>query len=161
MFEKFGEFDSAEELNMAAAGQKEEGDLEALVELAIENGLDREDAEDYMDDCMQVLATPVMAALGKIKVECEEMKPKQIMEDWVEYIKVQCTESEEMAAAVRKKGKSIKGCIAELLKWSFGNQMEIESDILKAAGVKAGRVTIGIPGMGQAKKIIRRYYLGK
>lgn len=161
MYEKFGEFDSAEELNMAAAGQKEEGDLEALVELAIENGLDREDAEDYMDDCMPVLATPVMAALGKIKVECEEMKPKQIMEDWVEYIKVQCTESEEMAAAVRKKGKSIKGCIAELLKWSFGNQMEIESDILKAAGVKAGRVTLGIPGMGQAKKIIRRYYLGK
>ena len=46
MFDKFGEFDSVEELNRAAAGQKEQGDLEALISLAIENGLDKEDAEE-------------------------------------------------------------------------------------------------------------------
>lgn len=161
MFEKFGEFDSVEELNMTAEGLKKEGDEDALIELAVENGLDKGDAEDYLDGCMEELATPLTAALGKIKVECEELKPKQIMEDWVEYIKSQCMESDEMAAAVRRKGKSIKGCIAKLLKWSFGNQMAIENDILKAAGVNAGRVTLGIPGMGQAKKIIRKYYMGK
>lgn len=158
MFEKFGEFDSAEELNKAAAAQLEQGDTEAIITIAVENGLDREDAEDYIDGIVPELTTQLMAAMGKIKVECDELKPQQIMNDWVEYIKVQCTESDEMSAAVRRKGKSIKGCIAELLKWSFANQMPIEGDILKAAGVTANRVTLGIPGMGEAKKIIREYY---
>ena len=34
MYEKFGEFDSFEELNQAAAAQKAEGDEEALFALA-------------------------------------------------------------------------------------------------------------------------------
>lgn len=160
MFDKFGEFDSAEELNSAAAGLKKEGDMENLRELAVENGLDTEDALDYAEDCVDELVTPLMAAIGKIKVECEELKPKEIMEDWVEYIKIQCSEDAKMAAAVRKKGKSIKGCIAELLMWSFKNQIPVDFEIVKAANVKnTGRVTLGIPGMGQAKKIIREYYL--
>ena len=33
MFDKFGEFDSAEEINRAAAAQKAEGDDEAVMEL--------------------------------------------------------------------------------------------------------------------------------
>ena len=44
MFDLFGEFDSAEELNLAAAGQREQGDREALISLAKENGIDQEDA---------------------------------------------------------------------------------------------------------------------
>lgn len=161
MFDKFGEFDSAEELNRCAAGLRNEGDLSSLMELAMENGIEKEEAQDYADGCVKELATPVMAAMGKIEVECRELKPKEIMDDWVEYIKMQCAESEEVAAAVRKKGKSIKGCIAELLKWSFGNQIPVDKDILEASGVKAGRVTLGIPGMGRAKKIITDYYMGK
>lgn len=159
MFDKFGEFDSVSELNMCAEGLRTEGDIESLVELAIENGIDKEDAQDYADGCMDKLATPIMAAIGKIDVECKELQPKEIMADWVEYIKMQCMESEMMAVAVRRKGKSIKGCIAELLKWSFGNQIPIDKDVLTAAGVKASRVTLGIPGMGRAKQIITKYYM--
>lgn len=44
LFERFGEFDSVEELNMTAEGLKEEGDLESLKVLA-ERGLDAADAE--------------------------------------------------------------------------------------------------------------------
>lgn len=159
MFDKFGEFNSAKELNMAAAGQKEQGDLEALIALAIENGLDKEDAEDYMNGTMDELATPLTAALGKIKVECEELKPKEIMEDWVEYIKMQCMEKPEVALKVRMKGKTLKNCIAELLKWSFKNAYSIPDDISKAAGIKGANVKLGIPGMGRAKKIIDDYYM--
>lgn len=159
MFDKFGEFDSVSELNMCAEGLRTEGDIESLVELAIENGIDKEDAQDYADGCMDKLATPIMAAIGKIDVECKELQPKEIMADWVEYIKMQCMESEMMAVAVRRKGKSIKGCIAELLKWSFRNQIPIDKDVLTAAGVKASRVTLGIPGMGRAKQIITKYYM--
>ena len=43
MFDKFGEFDSYEEINRAAKAQLEEGDLEAIRTIAEENGLDPED----------------------------------------------------------------------------------------------------------------------
>lgn len=160
MFDKFGEFDSAEELNLAAAGQLEEGDHEALMELAKENGIDKEDVEDYIDGVVTELATPLMAAFGKLAVEEEELKPYEIMKDWTQYIKARCEESAEMAAAVRRKGKSLKGCIGALLQWSFKNQHDVDKEILKAAGVTAGRCTLGIPGIGRAKKIITEYYLG-
>ena len=49
MFEVFGEFDSAEEINKAAAGQLAQGDTQAIRDIARENGLDLADAEDYID----------------------------------------------------------------------------------------------------------------
>lgn len=159
MFDKFGEFDSYEELNKAAAGQKEEGDLDALIALALENGLDKEDAEDYMDGVVDELATPLTAALGKIKVESEDLKPKEIMADWVEYIQKLCMEKPEVAIRVRKQDKSLKGCITALLKWSFKNKYAIPNEIVKAAGVGNARVEIGIPGMGKARQIIQEYYM--
>lgn len=159
MFDKFGEFDSAGELNEAAAGQLAQGDLTALYELAEENGIEKPDAEDYINGDVAELATPLMAALGKIDVETKDLKPVEIVEDWVNYIREYTTEHPEMAAAVRKKGKSIKGCIAELLKWSFKNAYQVSDDIVKAARITA-TVKMGIPGMGRAYKIIRAYYLG-
>lgn len=55
---------------------------------------------------MAELATPLMAALGKIDVETKELKPVEIVEDWVNYIREYTTEHPEMAAAVRKKEKA-------------------------------------------------------
>ena len=161
MFEKYGEFDSVEEINEAVKAQLEEGDLDAVMEIALENGIDKEDAEDFIDGVIPELATPLIAALGKLEIEAKELKLYEIMEDWFSYIKITCQENEAMARAVRKKGKNLKGCIAELLKWSFKNQHPVEKEILKAAGVNAGKCTLGIPGMGRAKKIITQYYLGK
>lgn len=107
------------------------------------------------------LCDQLTAALGKIDVEVAELKPKEIMEDWVEYLRGQCMENELLAFNVRKKGKSLKGCIAALLMWSFKNQQTVDKDIIKAAGVSAGKVTLGIPGMARAKQIITDYYMGK
>lgn len=160
MFDKFGEFDSWKEINKAAEGQKAEGDEEALLILAKENGIDKEDAEDYFDGAIQELCTPLTAAFGKLDVENEDLKPKDIMDDWYKYIMTLVAADEQMAIAVRKKGKSLKGCIAKLLKWSFEHQQKVDKDILQAAGVSASKVTIGIPGMGTAHKIIKEYYLG-
>lgn len=159
MFEKFGEFDSAEEINRAAAAQLKEGDTEAILIIARENGIDEEDARDYIEGCAPELATPLMAALGKLDMEAAELKPYEIMEDWLQYIKLRCMESPAMAAAVRKKGKSLKGCIASLLVWSLKHAKSVDPDILKAAGISY-RVTLGIPGMGRAKEIIAEYYTG-
>lgn len=159
MFEKFGEFDTVEELNKAAAGFLAEGDFKSLRELAKENGLDIEDAEDYIDGVVPELATPLMAAYGKLKVEAEKLKPYEIMEDWLTYIKLRCSEEAKMAVAVRKKGKSLKGCIAELLRWSMQNAQPVDEEILKVCKINY-KVTLGIPGMGRAKTIITKYYTG-
>lgn len=160
MFEKFGELDSAEEINELAENLFNEGDMESIRALAEENGIPGGLVGLYLEGETPKLCDAMMAALGKIEKEEQELKPKEIMQDWVEYLKVQCMESNEIARQVRRKGKSMKGCIAALLVWSFGNQQPIDKDILKEAKVNAGRVTLGIPGMGQAKKIIREYYGG-
>lgn len=161
MFEKFGEMNSFEEINELAENLFNEGDTESLKAMAKENGIPDEYVQMYLEGDIPTLCDAQMAAVGKIEAEARELKPKEIMEDWVEYIKGQCLESEETARAVRMKGKNLKGCIAVLLSWSFKNQQQIDKDIVKAAGVKAQRVTLGIPGMGRAKKLIREYYLRK
>ena len=160
MFDRFGELNSAEDINELAENLFNEGDLESIKIMAEENGISQEYVEMYLQADIPMLCDALTAAMGKLDVECEELKPQGIMEDWVEYLRAQCMEDEVVAVAVRKKGKSLKGCIGALLKWSFAHQKPIDQELLKAAGVTAGRVTEGTPGMRTAKKLIREYYLG-
>ena len=159
MFEKFGELNSFGEINELAENLFNEGDTESLKAMAKENGIQNEFVQMYLQGDIPVLCDPLTAAMGKIDVEVAELKPKEIMEDWVEYLRGQCMENEILAYQVRKKGKSLKGCIAALLKWSFSNRQQINKDIIKAAGASVYNVTLGIPGMARAKKIITDYYM--
>lgn len=159
MFEVFGEL-TAEEINKTAEGLKNEGDINNLIVLAKENGIDEMYARLYIEDELDQLCDVASAALGKLAIEEEELKPVEIIEDWIAYIKGSCLDDENIAVAVRKKGKNLKGCIAELLKWSFKNAYNVDKDIIKAAGVSNATVKMGIPGMGTAKKLIKEYYLG-
>lgn len=159
MFEKFGEMDSYKEINELAENLFNEEDLDSLKAMAAENGIPEGYVDLYQDGEIPYLCDPAIAAIGKLDIECKDLQPKEIMEDWVEYIKGQCLEKKEIALKVRKKGKTLKGCIAELLKWSFKNQIPVDKEIVKAAGVSAGRVTLGIPGMARAKEIITDYYM--
>lgn len=161
MFNRFGEFDSAEEINTLAVNLRKEGDQESIRTLAEENGIPEEIAECFISGDFMYLCDAMTAAIGKIEIECTELKPEEIMQDWVEYIKEQCFEDEHMAAGVRKKRKSLEGCVGALLKWSIGHQIPVKREIIKASGVNTSRCTLGIPGMGTAKKLIREYYLGK
>ena len=161
MFEKYGEMNSWKEINELAENLFNEGDMESLKEMAKENGIQGDVVELYLQGEIPELCDRLTAALGKIDIETAELEPKEIMEDWVEYLRGQCMENELVASQVRKKGKSLKGCMAELLEWSFKNQQTVDKEIVKAAGVKAGKVTLGIPGMARAKQIITGYYMGK
>lgn len=161
MYERFGEFASAAEINETAVNLRKEGDRESLYVLAEENGIDRDVADAFADGDILYLCDDVTAAIGKIDIEAAVLKPQEIMADWTEYIKARCFENPEMARAVRSKEKNFKGCIAALLTWSFKHQIPVDKDILKAAGVNAGRCTLGIPGMGTAKAIITKYYTGR
>lgn len=161
MFDRFGEFDSAEEINETAVNLRREGDTESIKILAKENGIDEDVAEVFIEGTLLYLCDNMTAAIGKLNIEEKDMKAKEIMADWADYIKARCFEDENMAKAVRRKDRSLKGCIGALLTWSFKNQIPVDKDIMKAAGVTAGRCTLGIPGIGTAKKIITEYYLGK
>lgn len=160
MFEKFGEFDSYEELNKAAEGQKAEGDVEALKALAEENGIDLEDVQDYLEGTISELTTKLTAAIGKLAAEEKDLQPSEIVTDWLEYIRSCVMDDEQMRIAVRRRGKSLIGCIGEMLKWSYKNKYKVDDRIVKASGINASGVEMGIPGMETAKKIIRQYYLG-
>lgn len=165
MFDKFGEFDSVEELNRAAAAQKAEGDEEALMLLAQENGIDKEDAEDYMNDCMEELATPLMAAVGKLNLEKAELKIAGVLSDWVDELVVMSTESEEFARAVRKKGKDLVEYIALTAESGYEHRAVVDKRIVaKAPKIKSivgnHEFAIGIPDKKTRRELATKYYLG-
>lgn len=160
MFEKFGEMSSYTEINELAANLLQEGDIDSLKELAKENGIPDDYVGMYLEEMIPSLCDATSAAIGKIDMECAELTPRELMLDWVEYIKGLCMENEMIAHQVRKKGKTLEGCIAVLLTYSFKNQITVDNAIVKAAGINANKVTFGVPGMANAKKLIRDYYLG-
>lgn len=149
MFEIFGEFNSLEELNEAAEGQKQEGDKEALLKLAKENGIDEEDAIYYFNGEMERFTSATMAVLGRIKVEEEEIgtdKMKQmIMNVIITMLKIMCSD-EEMQAAVIKKGKRIEKIYIALKE--------------AASKHKTGNSGCACGTDRELKEIIRAYYLG-
>ena len=159
MFDTFGNFDSWKEINKTAEGLKAEGDRESLYTLAAENGLTQYDVDDYMDGVVDEFCTAFTAAIGKLKIEKEDLKLYEIMNDWEAYIEILCSEDEKICLAVRKKKKTLVGCIGALLTYSWKQAKNVDERIKKAAGV-TGTVKLGIPSMGTAKRIIREYYGG-
>lgn len=169
MFDKFGEFDSAEEMNRAAAAQLKEGDTEAILIIAEENGIDREDAEDYIGGCLTEFVTPLMAARGKIDVESKGLEIKGILGDWRDTVLTLCLNDKNMCVAVRRKGKSLKECISKLIAFSFENKVQVSDEIVKATMINhngkkeqlRGPLYLGVPNRIELQKLIREYYLGK
>lgn len=160
MFDKFGEMDSCKEINELAENLFNEGDMESIRILAKENGIPEEYVELYMEGEIPYLCDVEAAAIGKLDIERKDLKLKGLMLDWVEYICSLCVESDMFAHQVRKKEKTLKGCMAVLLSYSFKNRIKVDQEIVKAAKISASRVDFGVPGMGEAKKMIKEYYLG-
>lgn len=137
-------------------------DLKAI---AFNSGLDELDLEDAKDATAAgmeplTIITPYFVAEAKLKKECEKYNLNtSILADWVEYIKKIALDSEEMARKIIKKDKSLEDCLAELIEYSFNNAFDIPSEIAKKAIPNIhGKVTLGIPNMLEAKRIITNYY---
>ena len=115
MFEKFGEFDSCEEINLAAEGLYNEGDVKSLYLLAEENGIPQDFAAHYAAGELPELCDPMTAAIGKLEVEKEQKEVKDYnskipAEPIIEYLSGQC-EKEVMARAIRRKDKNLVECL--------------------------------------------------
>lgn len=165
MFDKFGEFDSAEELNRAAAAQFKEGNEKAIYDIAKENGIDIEDAEDYMDGVIAELVSVRSAAIGKLKVEAEEYKLKGLLGEWVDELTALCMEDEAFAKAVRRKGKELAELIARFADHGYENSVEVDKRIVaktnKVKGIVGNhKFAIGVPDKKTRRELAKAYYLG-
>lgn len=167
MFDKFGEFDSVAEINDTAKRLLEEGNTEEVKELAAENGISKEDAEDYIDGITDTLATPLIAAIGKLDLEHKEYEIDGILQDWEMQVREMCMQEDVMRDAVRRKGKSLRDCMAELIAFSFKNKKQVSNKIASVTKVEHNGKTelirtplyLGVPTRKDAKIIIKDYYL--
>lgn len=167
MFDKFGEFDSVAEINDTAKRLLEEGNTEEVKELAAENGISREDAEDYIDGITSELASPLMAAVGKLDLEHKEYEVDGLLQDWEMQIREMCMLEETIRHAVRRKDKSLRDCMAELIAFSFKNKRKVSDKIARVTKVEHnGKMEplrtplyLGVPNRKEAKMIIKDYYL--
>jgi len=120
MFEKFGEFNSHEELNLAAEGLFNEGDMDSIRRLAQENGIEVEIVNLYIEGEIPELCDAMIAAAGKLNIEKLEKSIKDYnnkipADPIVEYLLARC-EQVELAKAIRRKEKSLAGCLAHIEK---------------------------------------------
>ena len=167
MFDKFGEFDSAEEINACAAGLIKDGNEKDIYTLASENGIDKGDVEDYIYGYTTELVTVMSAAVGKIEVESKFLEINGILKDWTSMVLNQCMIDEAFCIAVRSKKKSLKHCMASLVKFSFENKVHVSDEIVNVTKViHNGKeeqmrkpLYLGVPNNAETKKIIREYYL--
>lgn len=165
MFDKFGEFDSCEEINRVAEAQSKEGDIEALKELAIENGFDPMDAEDYFCGDLDSFCGIKDAALGKLKIEKEEMKLEREFVLLEEELEKECMTDSTVAAGVRRKGKRLAEYLAKVIDKGYEQAVTLPKEILQY--VKAvpsqykDRMKTGMPDKATRKEIMRTYYCGE
>lgn len=162
---KFGEFDSAEEINRAAAAQKAEGDIEALKALAKENGIDEMDVEDYVDDMTPVLCTPLMAANGKLDVELAALgNAPFMMQMWVDQIRSMLGKyGDVLMRGVRRKGKSIVQLFAKMIVECSRSRKNTPSVIVDEARKIDPRVPMTLPIADISRKrfeeMVLEYYI--
>lgn len=175
MFDKYGEFDSAKEINDKAEELFNDGQMDEIYVLAAENGIEKEMAEAYIQGDLPELCDITDAALGKIDVEAADLGAEEIMEDWIDYVRALAGRDLIIAANVRRKGRTLKGCVASLLLWGIEHMEPVDKEIiaqakkqLKTSKTKPkipgfqpaflDRTALGIPGMGRAMKMIKEYY---
>lgn len=166
MFEKFGEFDSAEELNRAALAQRNEGDTEAVRTLAEENGLDPEDAEEFLAGDVDFLALPFNAAVGKLTVERKELRLEGVLEDWTNDLIDMCSESKELSLAVRRKGKELAEYIARIIEEGYEHRITVDGRIVaktqQVKNIMGNHVlTIGAEDARTRRRLAVEYYCEK
>lgn len=165
-------FKTVKELNDKAAELKSAGDLSELVKLAEENGLEKEDAEDYMDsdDPEDCICNATMAAIGRLNMEEQDLHLESQMKDWKDFIVQMLTDypadhagegRDTLANAVFNPDKKLLDVLAAGLKLSSENRITVDIRIIKAAGLPESAAYIGMCGRDDLKRIILDYYLGK
>lgn len=155
---EFGCFETAEELNSKAAELLLKGDKDGVKRLAAENGIDPEDAEDFMDGVTDRFCTPLMLARAKIDKECKELQIFGAFATWKGYLMEECIKDKSMQIAVTKKDKTMVDAFAYALKRESLNRKTIDAKIAKAAGLPEGIQISTLTKRDQIKNL-RAYFM--
>lgn len=148
MFEVFGHFDSAEELNACAKGLLEEGDTLHLDTLARENGIPKAMLKSYLDGTQEELTDPVNAAIGKLEIEKKDLKKDGMpANEIVSYLQMQCFEDERLARGIRRRSKSLEECMKQ-----------VKKSAEEKVKVRSGMQIVAIPDL-EVFKMAEDYYL--
>ena len=150
-------FDSTEELNEAAEKLRQGNDKSGLNKLAKAYGIDIEDVQDFMNEDLTELATPVSLALAAIEKAKKELKTKGVIEDWMGVLASMAARSGELAEKITFGGKNITELLGKILKQAFDTKEKVNDKITHAAGLRTP-LYLGIPGHADLKKIIMEYY---
>ena len=111
MYERYGNFDSAEEINACARKLVTEGRPEELEKLAEENGIPPILAGQYQRGETETFTDWVDAAIGKLEIEAGAHKDNYVpVRPVADYLKSLCIE-EQFARRVRRRTKSLKACM--------------------------------------------------
>lgn len=162
MWDKFGEFDSSEEINEKAADLRKNGKKEDLKILAEENGIDADMMEMFSEGNIDFVCDTQSAASGKLEVELKNYQ-KQYVANAMEVvdelnsmmirerikrsihksgvdIDIDIT-GDDLAKAIRKKGKSL-------------------NDICKKVFTKAGQIhAAGTPASSMVVPMVIQEYI--
>lgn len=120
MFEKFGEFDSYQEINQKAEELFNAGNYNDIILLAEENGIPKDYADMYIEGEIMELCDATIAAIGKLEIEMQQdiktdknIRPKhaEIVMGYLKYLAGQ----EDMAVNIRKSGKRAKKIFEEMI----------------------------------------------
>ena len=165
LFEKFGEFDSASEINRAAKAQLEQGDIEAVKAIAKENGIDEMDAEDFINGGIPELCTPFTAAIGKLDAEAEALKLPLMMQMWKDTISGMLADDdgERLMLGIRRKDKRLAELFGKMIVEASHNRVNTPQAIVDYARQIDKSIPQTLPTADLSKtrfaEIVREYYL--
>ena len=165
LYAKFGEFDSAEEINRAALAQISQGDYEAVKAIAKENGIDEMDAQDFIDGIYPELCGPFTAAVGKLEVEAEALGLPMVMQLWADHIKgmLASDDDDSLKKGIRRKGKNMAELFGKLIVETSRTRKNTPSEIVAAARKLDSSIPSTLPIGDISKKrfeeVVREYYI--
>ena len=139
MFDKFGAM-TFDELLRTAEQLKDKGDIKSLTLLAKENGLNELDVDSYLNAIDGKLATPFMAAFGKINVESEALIAKSPeSSEAFEVLKFLVTqaliENSQLRIPVHNPDKHLIECYSQLVKEAAKTSHRLPDVLAEAAGL--------------------------
>ena len=165
LFERFGEFDSADEINRAAKAQLEQGDIEAVKMIAHENGIDDMDAEDFINGDIPELCTTFTAAIGKLDAEAAALQLPLMMKMWKDLISGMLADDggERLMIGIRRKDKSLAELFGKMIVEASRNRVNTPQAIVAYARQIDSSIPQTLPTADLSKtrfeEIVREYYL--
>lgn len=148
MFEKFGEFDSYQEINQKAEELFNAGKSDDIFLLAEENGIPKDYAEMYIEGDIPELCDAATAAIGKLDIEMQQdisldkninQQQAKIIIDFLKYF----AQQENMAINIRRTGKRARKILEEMIATAKAKWKGKEPVVMTSFDIE---------------KMIRRYY---